>query len=97
MLEHPAHRVGDGPVVDGDDFVDVRLDVAEGDVAGAHGEQAVGDPADLVERDRRSPAASERVIRGAPDGSTPMTRTCGARLLMAVDTPASRPPPLHGT
>ena len=95
VIEDPPHGGDDLRIVHGHDLVDERLDVAEGDVARAHGQQAVGNAADAVERDG-SPAG-DRLIRAAPAGSTPMIRTDGARHLIAVDTPARRPPPLHGT
>ena len=44
-----------------------------------------------------SPASSDRVIFGAPAGSTPITFTSGRNAFTAAATPDASPPPPAGT
>ena len=91
------HGLGHGLVGHGHQVVDKALHVREGEVAGPHVHDAVGDARRLVERHGMPGGAGDARIFMAPVGSTPTTRTSGRDSLIAAATPAIRPPPPIGT
>ena len=74
-MEQPLHGGGNFLVCHGHDIVDERLHVRERDVARPQREQTVGDAGGPCRASPERPAASDAVIRAAPTGSTPTTRT----------------------
>ena len=91
VAKEPRDRADHLRVRDGDDLVDELLHVLEREIAGAASTSAHRRCSTIVSSVTGRPASSDRVIFGAPSGSTPMTRTCGARCLIAAATPDDKP------
>ena len=96
VLEDVLHRGADLVGVDEDHVVDVAAREPEGLDADLLDGDAVGEEADVGERDAR-PARSERSIAFASSGSTPTTLISGRRRFTYAAMPPIRPPPPTAT
>ena len=96
VLYHIQESYDQFVIIDGDDIVQVLLDVREDIFSWGLYCGTVGDGV-YVRKCYDLTFSRDTFMQAAPAGSTPMTLICGLRSFARVETPVASPPPPIGT